>query len=415
MFCVISPTEALAVSTTIVINSFRISGENGSNDEYVEILNKSNLEVNLSGWKLERKTAGGSASYLRTSFPEEMKIAGGSKIVIAHPSCTCNIGLPYATSTGSTPSGLASDNSIILYDQAKTVIDKVGYGKATDVETTAISDSPKDGEILSRRNGGQDTDNNAADFYLAYAPPVVEEPPTDEPDSPDSSKSKPIVTVGAKIKVSEFMPNPEGSDTDGEWIEIYNAGAEANISGYAITDMVGSPKKYKFPEGTIIKSKQYLAFYSSKTPISLNNDDEGVQLLDPDGKVIDASTKSGKGSEGNSFAYDGSNWSWTSQPTPGRANVIIKPEGKESSNKKDQAVLALVDESKFSPQETGNVSQTESKNDQLLGYTLIVLAILGAISYTLYINKEKLRGIYHKIRRGNRSTGSEIWQKIKGR
>src|SRR5688500_20268824 len=40
-----------------------------------------------------------------------------------------------------------------------------------------------------------------------------------------------------QLFLTEFMPNPSGTDIDREWLEIYNAGPLAlDISGYAVGD-----------------------------------------------------------------------------------------------------------------------------------------------------------------------------------
>jgi hypothetical protein len=318
-----------------------------------------------------------------------------------------------------------SDNStIVLYgakvaDGSREVIDTVGYGESKIFEGLPIT-NPKTSEIYSRKSG-VDTGDNKKDFYLSYSPPKEETPKEEENNTDNKSEAEekfPEATVGANIEVSEFMINPEGSDTEGEWIEIYNAGKDANISGYSIADRMGSPKKYTFPSGTVIKQRQYLAFYSGKTPISLNNDSDAVEVRSPEGSVISYSSESGKGIEGMSFAKNGKAWSWTKVPTPGRANVIDKPtEAELSGDKKDEKngeVLALVDENQLPGEDALEETIAVRKNDQLFGYGLILLAILGGISYTLYINKEWLREFYYnKIRKRDHLTGHEIWAKIK--
>ena len=65
----IFPLSTSASNNGIVIQSFRISGESSS-DEYFEIYNSSDLGVDLSGWRLSKKTASGNVSNLLTTFPE---------------------------------------------------------------------------------------------------------------------------------------------------------------------------------------------------------------------------------------------------------------------------------------------------------------------------------------------------------
>lgn len=410
-----------ASASGVVINSFQISSENGANDEYVELYNSGDSDVDISGWKLTKKSASASATpiYLKYEVPAGILLSPGAKLKIAHPDCASSADIYYSNSAGNIPTGIASNNTITLLDKNKQVVDKVGFGTAADFEGTPIAKSPEVGEIYSRRNSGQDTDNNQADFYLSYSPPIETEPEKDSGEKDSDFDVFPEATAGAKLRVSEFMINPEGSDTEGEWIEIFNAGGDANISGYAIADRLGSPKKYSFPKGTTIKKGQYLAFYSGQTPISLNNDGDAVEIRTPEGSVISYSENSGKGPEGMSFAYDGSKWSWTKHPTPGRANIIEKPSDEEMSGKKSSKnegeVLALVDESQLPGELESSEAVAAKKNDRLMGYGLIALAIIGGISYTLHINKEWIVEHLNKIRDRDHITGREIWSKIKRR
>ncbi|MDD3480961.1 MAG: lamin tail domain-containing protein [Patescibacteria group bacterium] len=400
IFGLFLPLSITASQNGVVINSFRISGES-SKDEFVEVLNTGGTEINLTGWRLSKMTASGSKSNLLTAFPD-IRLAPGKKITIAHPDSSTAYDLDYATTTGTLPSAsIAEDNTIILYsDNGKTVVDMVGFGTAKTFEGSPTQ-NPNDGEIYSRRKG-IDTDNNKADFYLSYKPPKKEVEKKTDKKVIDSS---PNVLGVARLTVTEFLPNPEGSDGENEFIEIYNAGARANISGYYITDLLGSPKKYKIPEGTVIDSGSYLAFFSKKTPISLNNDGDGAAVLDPNGNEINASPDDcGKAPEGASYAYNGKSWVFTGTPTPGRKNIIeaVKEDSKESGE-----VLSMIDDSELPTEEEALVAAEErAKNDQVLGYSLIILATLGGIAYTLYENKEKVievtnnkfRGSYDRFR-----------------
>jgi hypothetical protein len=404
------PVPIQASEVGIVINSYRISGQS-STDEYIEIYNASNQDINLFGWRLAKKTSSGNSSNLLTTFPE-IFIEPDSVLVIGHENCICSPDLIYSTS-----SSVASDNTIILYsDNGKTVVDKVGFGNAIDFET-APAKNPDDFEIYGRKNNGLDTNNNKADFHLLYTPPKPKEEPITKTQKPDSKKTtEGKNNFGAKLIVTEFLPNPEGPDSENEFIEIKNVGPRAEIGGYYIADTIGSPKSYKIPEETILESGAYLAFYSAKTPISLNNKGDGVEVWDPDKKVIDSSPDDcGKAIEGMSYALGSKGWSWTKTPTPGKANIITEPteeelKGKDSAEDK----LMMIDEADFKDKEIKG-SQSLNSDDKFFGIVLVVVAISGTIFYTLYTNKEKIRELYHKKRSRNNSLGAKIRARIKGR
>lgn len=400
------PIPINASENEIVIKSFRISGES-STDEYIEIYNPSNMDIDLSGWRLSKKTSSGNVSNLLTTFPAVL-IEPNSRLIIAHENCTCNPDLKYSTS-----SSVSKDNTVVLFsDNGKTVIDKVGMGEASDFEGAPIK-NPEKLEIYGRNDLGLDTNHNKNDFKLIYSPP---KPKEDKPvEKSNASKKVKQKNHNARLIVTEFLPNPEGSDSENEFIEIKNVGSIVDIGGYYIADTNGSPKTYKIPEDTKLKKGGYLAFYSSKTPISLNNKGDGIEVLDPDKKVIDSSTDDcGKAPEGASYALSKEGWVWTKTPTPGKANIINVVNDDEDDDETDSEVLSMIDESSFD-NDSSYENSAESKNDKMFGIVLIVVAIIGAISYTLYANKEKVFEIYNKFRKRNDSIGDKIRKKLKRR
>lgn len=71
-------------------------------------------------------------------------------------------------------------------------------------------------------------------------------------------------SAGADILVTEFMPNPGGTDLEREWIEIYNSGPDAiDISNYKVGDEEAEPDggpggegMFQFPANTIMAPGQ---------------------------------------------------------------------------------------------------------------------------------------------------------------
>jgi hypothetical protein len=404
------PLQIRASESGVVINSFRISGQS-STDEYIELYNSSDRDINLLGWRLSKKTASGNISNLLTSFPE-VYLEPDSNLIIAHENCTCSPDLKYSTS-----GSIAEDNTVILFsDNGKSIVDKVGFGLAIDFEGSPAQ-NPNTGEIYGRKNNGLDTDNNKADFHLIYAPPKPKEEPKINPVSPDKAASNSTEKQSdAKLIVTEFLPNPEGADSEKEFIEIKNIGQVTDIGGYYIADTIGSPKSYKIPEGTILGAGQYLAFYSAKTPISLNNKGDGVEVWDRDKKVIDSSPDDcGKAPEGLSYALSDSGWVWTKTPTPGKANIINPPAPEEIDGQDSEGEVLSMTDTNVLPDQGNEEDDHKTRNDKIFGIVLLIVAIIGTISYTLYTNKEKLVELYNKTRDRNDSLGAKIRKKIKGR
>src|SRR3989344_4056471 len=96
--------------------------------------------------------------------------------------------------------------------------------------------------------------------------------------------------------IKEFLPNPIGKDTEGEYIKILNDSAtDVNLNGWSIKDASG--KSFTF-NSQLIKAKQELAINYKTTGINLNNTGETIYLLDNHGQLIDQLSFSGASKEG---------------------------------------------------------------------------------------------------------------------
>ena len=131
------------------------------------------------------------------------------------------------------------------------------------------------------------------------------------------------------IFINEWLPNPTGSDTKGEFIELWNNGnAPVNLSGWVLeTD---NKKKFKLPG--LIRANAYLLLPRSETRLSLKNTDGALSLYNSVGQLVDHSAFEGSAPEGESFnrvnysTYNNSSIYSTIQqfvwgkPTPGAKN-----------------------------------------------------------------------------------------------
>lgn len=133
------------------------------------------------------------------------------------------------------------------------------------------------------------------------------------------------------IIINELMPDPDGDEVKNEWIELYNNSDEAvDLNGWQLADLKGSIHKFTIFNigGTIIEPRGYLVFYRSKTGITLNNDQDGARLYQPNGNLLYETSIFADGEEDWSWARTSSGkWSWTENPTPAKTNIIyLSPE-----------------------------------------------------------------------------------------
>jgi hypothetical protein len=109
-------------------------------------------------------------------------------------------------------------------------------------------------------------------------------------------------TLSNAIILSEVMPNPEGTDNDTEWIELYNTGTiNVDLGNWALDDEEGGSSPYTFPTGTMIEAQDFLVIYREFSKISLNNDTDEIRLFDFEGTIQDSVIYDGS-PEGQSYA-----------------------------------------------------------------------------------------------------------------
>lgn len=140
--------------------------------------------------------------------------------------------------------------------------------------------------------------------------------------------------------ITEILPNPEGkgNDSTSEFIELYNPNVRSfDLTGFSLQSGTTSLHTYTFPKGTGLPAHGFQAFYSSKTGLSLSNSGGQARLLDPFGDSISATAQYGKAKDGIAWALARGRWYWTTEATPGKANVIKQPPVKKKTSKTKSA------------------------------------------------------------------------------
>lgn len=344
--------------------------------EFIEIFNKGEREVDLSGWEI---TDSGESKY---KFKEE-KIKSGeylailrkeSKVVLNNSSDSVKIFQPNKEKPLQTVKYKEAKEgwSYNLREGGYAWSEVVTPGKANIIK--AINHSPKvdfdcpeeagigapilfdssdtvdeDGDKLKYEwDFGDGMKNNLVNPEHAFLKTGNYKVTLKVSDGTNEVKKAKIVKVisqasnigetltqninKGEVVINEILPNPEGSDADGEWIEISNRGKyEINLLGWKAAD---KSKDYKFLENIFMPANSFYVLDRSESDLALNNNMDSVRLYDDSGELFDE-IKYESAKEGVSYARDNSGkWFWTNVLTPGDDNEIIKVESSKSAKKK---------------------------------------------------------------------------------
>jgi len=176
---------------------------------------------------------------------------------------------------------------------------------------------------LLRVNGiGEKTLQKIKDQGLAYIKEiaVAEEKPTEALEK--VIEIGPIEVFPENIFFSKIMPSPDGADADNEYIELKNTNNfEVDLKGWVIKDKQGSIKEYTLQ--TTIPAAGSLLLFRLETKITLNNDGDGLELLNPLKEVVD-SVDFGKSQVGIAYIKTSSGWQWDA-PKPAETSRQISP------------------------------------------------------------------------------------------
>ena len=271
------------------------TGVLGNSGEHLELLDaQGNLIDNVNAWgKVLWEGFGGDNETKHTMERKDPKLAGSD-----HGN--------WATSAdaGGTPK---AQNSIYI------------------VQNSPISDPPPSPSLPSPPAPPSES--------TATSTPQSSPPPPDGADGGSAAGQAqpatstlvelPPPTYPSNIFINEIMPSPLGPDELEEWIEIINESDEtADISEWQIKDTLGNISTYIL--GTIMPAKSFIVLSRPTTKITMNNDNDAIQLIRPDGELIQTVPYK-KAPKGKSYVRSKGVWKWSSVPTPGSTNIVPAP------------------------------------------------------------------------------------------
>jgi hypothetical protein len=223
-----SSQKVFSVSPHVVISEIQIRSSASADDEFVELYNPTGTAIDLTGWKLTKRTQSGTQSNLVASISGMIPAKGYFLITSQEAAAS-----PSADQVYSTTQRIAADNTVTLLDNTSTIIDLVGLGAATVHETAGIANPVNNGSVERKAQSssteismgpggvdefsgnGWDTDNNSLDFVQrAVSQPQNStsstEPPSSIPTPSPTSSPSPTPT---NTPTSIVTPTPTPTST----------------------------------------------------------------------------------------------------------------------------------------------------------------------------------------------------------
>ncbi len=145
----------------LIINQIMTGQEDSAKNEFIELYNPNNYEIDLKGYSLKKKSSTGNESSLISEKYFIGKIKAKSYFLISSPEFCSKIrcDLSYSSSNS-----ISKNNSILLYKN-KELVDKLGYGTSIDFLKEA-AENPENNYSLKKIDINSDNSNNKIDFQI---------------------------------------------------------------------------------------------------------------------------------------------------------------------------------------------------------------------------------------------------------
>lgn len=195
-------------SNHVVISEIQVGTDNGVEDEFIELYNPTDEEVDLTGWEIRKRTSGETESNLVDDGKFTGTIKPKSFYLIAHPGYQ-GARQPDLFYSASSTNLAYSDNAVVLYNgdhSEAEIIDEVSYasiGKNQSLERKAYAENgcivaQGEGEFLGN---ACDTDS-IEDFDTRVNPGPQNSDNLLEPRNPPTASELNAVFDAATMKIS---------------------------------------------------------------------------------------------------------------------------------------------------------------------------------------------------------------------
>ncbi len=260
-------------------------------EEWLELYNASTKEVDLTGWFIDDEGPVGIIGKEAYIFPNKTVIKANSYLAVDLSDATFGF-------------NNTSSETVRIFWPNKSLLRQVTY-----------EDGAKMDLSFARKSDGK----------YAWTELVTKGKPNkfaEEPVTPGVS----LVTEN-KIRINEIFPDPLGTDSGAEWVEIINLGYESvNLQNWVIDDgektaEIGT-SSYKI-QNLSIKPDEVVLVSIPAGRFTLNNTNhETVRLFNPNKVLID-SVEYEEATENLSYQLLDGKWLWGT-PSPDQINTLAE-------------------------------------------------------------------------------------------
>ena len=304
----LSPESAEAKTfRNVFIRAVQTAGATASED-FIEIQNDEDCALDLSDWKLRKRTTSGRESSVK-AFGDEDILPPGETLLWAN---STNGFADTLRATEKSTTTLTDNNSLALIDADDTVVDSLSWGT---VDKPFQSDEPN----IRNPEAHEMIIRSSKSDMPAIEGTTLPTGHTFDRASLDFCGASKDHASDARVVLSEILANPSGDESTREFIELENRSEKAvDLSGWKLRD-ASKTGKYIFPSESAIAPRAFLTLFRSDFVFALNNSTETVTLEDATGATSDTVSWD-KTHENISLARDGSRWRNTKFLTPGETN-----------------------------------------------------------------------------------------------
>ena len=221
------------ISTNIVISELRFSGPNGSGDEFIELFNLGDADIEIGGWTMWASGASGDTTILRTTIPVNAKsnVKSGCKYLLAFGGFSNYSLNSVAVPDHTYSTGFAETGGVEIRRTDGSSADRVGFSptapfrEGTHITSVGVNTQ----RSYERKPGGAaghaDTGNNANDFQVL-------------PTAAPQNNASPCVVIETSVKPHQVQGNGAMSPMAGAVKTVKGVVTARAVDGFFIQTAV---------------------------------------------------------------------------------------------------------------------------------------------------------------------------------